>query len=52
MEKCEEGLKRIEEILHKKADSMLEDGFYDLSAEVAVLSQIHPWANLNINKAQ
>ena len=41
MESCEEGLKGLSEILHKKADSMLEDQFYDVHAEVSALLQLH-----------
>ena len=41
METCEEGLRGISKILYTKADSMLEDQFYDIHAEVAALLQIH-----------
>jgi len=41
MKTCEEGLKGISRILYLKADSMLEDQFYDIHAEVAALLQLH-----------
>ena len=41
VETCEEGLKEISRILYIKADSMLEDRFYDIHSEVAVLLQTH-----------
>jgi len=41
MEACEEGLKGLSQILYKKADSMLEDQFYDVHAEVSALLQLH-----------
>lgn len=41
MDKCAEGLKGISEILYKKSNSMLEDHFYDIHSEVAVLLQIN-----------
>jgi len=48
METCEEGLKSISHILYKKADSMLEDKFYDIHADVAVFMQMHPESELKI----
>ena len=41
MEACEEGLKGLSQILYKKADSMLEDQFFDVHAEVSALLQLH-----------
>ena len=41
MEACVEGLKGLSQILYKKADSMLEDQFYDVHAEVSALLQLH-----------
>ncbi|MCL2400214.1 MAG: hypothetical protein FWC91_10810 [Defluviitaleaceae bacterium] len=41
MEKCTDGLYEIKAILNKKVNSMLEDQFYDIHAEVAVLLQLH-----------
>ena len=41
MEACEEGLKGLSQILYKTADSMLEDQFYDVHAEVSAMLQLH-----------
>ena len=42
METCGQGLREISNILYKKADSMLEEQYYDLRTDVAVLSQVYP----------
>ena len=41
MRTCEKGLAGISEIIYKKADSMLEDRYFDIHSEVSAFLQLH-----------